>query len=141
MKTTETKSKFIALRAQGMSFRNIAKQLHIALSTCFDWQSKLQGHIDLAQQAEIDAVMEQYKLERNSRLKRLGIVLEKLEKEIEQRDLSDVPTEKLLTMYINGLTAIKGEGVADNTKLAHTYNDLWMFAGENSPELLDAPKA
>jgi len=135
MKPTETKSKFIALRAQGMSFRHIAKELHISMSTCFEWQSKLQGHIDLAQQAELESIQEQYQLVKTSRLKRLGMILDKLEQEIQQRDLSDVATDKLITMYINGLTALKSE--SDNIKLSQTYNDLWLFAKDNPPELLN----
>jgi len=134
MKPIETKSKFIALRAQGMSFRHIAKELHISMSTCFEWQSKLQGHIDLAQQAELESIQEQYQLVKTSRLKRLGMILDKLEQEIQQRDLSDVATDKLITMYLNGLTALKTD--SDNVKLSRTYNDIWLSL-DNPPELLN----
>ena len=51
MKSQETKTEFIALRAQGKTFEHIAKELNISKSTCSAWEKELKTAIaDLKQE-------------------------------------------------------------------------------------------
>ncbi len=109
MESTEVKEKFIELRAQGYSFDKIAKELGKAKQTLVDWSRELQEEIANRKALELEALYEKYYLLKEHRLKRFGETLSKLQKEIESRNLSDVPTDKLLDLQLKYLTFIRDE--------------------------------
>jgi len=109
MESTNTKEKFIELRAQGYSFDKIAKELGKAKQTLVDWSRELQEEIANRKALELEALYEKYYLLKEHRLKSFGETLSKLQKEIESRNLSDVPTDKLLDLQLKYLTFIRDE--------------------------------
>jgi hypothetical protein len=109
MESTEVKEKFIELRAQGYSFDKIAKELGKAKQTLVDWSRELQEEIANRKALELEALYEKYYLLKEHRLKSFGETLSKLQKEIESRNLSDVPTDKLLDLQLKYLTFIRDE--------------------------------
>lgn len=100
MERIETKEKFIELRAKGWSYDKIARELGKAKQTLIDWGRELQDEIANRKAAELEALYEQYYLHRESRIQSLGILLGKIREEIQRRDLSDVPTDKLLDLQL-----------------------------------------
>lgn len=109
MESIDVKEKFIELRAQGYSFDKIAKELGKAKQTLVDWSRELQEEIANRKALELEALYEKYYLLKEHRLKSFGGTLSKLQKEIESRDLSDVPTDKLLDLQLKYLTFIRDE--------------------------------
>jgi transcriptional regulator with XRE-family HTH domain len=109
MESTNTKEKFIELRAQGYSFDKIAKELGKAKQTLVDWSRELQEEIANRKALELEALYEKFYLLKEHRLKTFGATLSKLQKEIESRNLSDVPTDKLLDLQLKYLTFIRDE--------------------------------
>lgn len=109
MESTDIKEKFIELRAQGYSFDKIAKELGKAKQTLVDWSRELQEEIANRKALELEALYEKYYLLKEHRLKTFGATLSKLQKEIESRNLSDVPTDKLLDLQLKYLTFIRDE--------------------------------
>ncbi len=109
MESLEIKEKFIEFRAQGYSFDKIAKELGKAKQTLVDWSRELQEEIANRKALELEALYEKYYLLKEHRLKKFGETLSKLQKEIESRNLSDVPTDKLLDLQLKYLTFIKDE--------------------------------
>ena len=107
MELTATKEKFIEMRAQGYSFDRIAKELGKAKQTLIDWSKELQEEIANRKALELEALYEKYYLLKQSRLQIFGEMLSKIKKEVEKRDLSDVPTDKLLDLLLkyNSLVA------------------------------------
>ena len=116
MESLETKEQFIELRAKGWSFDKIAKELGKAKQTLIDWSKDLQDEIANRKALELEALYEKYFLLRESRLQTFGAMLTKIKKEIERRDLSDVPTDKLLDLLLKYNSQIKEEIVEPTYK-------------------------
>ena len=98
MHTPETKQKFIALRAQGRSYENIAKELNVAKSTLILWSRELRFEIQNQRAIVLDDLHERILGNAQHRISQLNLKLAKLEGELQQRDLSDVPTARLYAM-------------------------------------------
>lgn len=111
METLSTKERFIELRAKGYSYDRIAKELGKAKQTLIDWGRELQEEIANLKALELEALYEQYYLLKESRLKNFGEMLIKIKKELDTRDLSDVPTDKLLELLLKYNTLVKEEYV------------------------------
>ena len=109
MEILETKEKFIELRAKGWSFDKIAKELGKAKQTLIDWSKDLQDEIANRKALELEALYETYYLQRESRLQTFGAMLTKIKEEVEGRDLSDVPTDKLLDLFLKYNNQIREE--------------------------------
>ena len=116
METTELKDRFIELRAKSWSFDKIAKELGKAKQTLIDWSKELQDEIANRKALELEALYEKYFLLKESRLQTFGAMLTKIKKEIERRDLSDVPTDKLLELLLKYNSQIKEEIVEPTYK-------------------------
>jgi len=116
MELLETKEKFIELRAKGMSFDKIAKEIGKAKQTLIDWSKELKDEIANRKALELEALYESYYLLKENRLQTFGIMLTKIKKEIEQRDLSDVPTDKLLDLLLKYENQVKDEVVEPTYK-------------------------
>lgn len=140
MKESSQKSQFVALRAKGLSYRAIAKEMHISRSTVARWQQDLAYHVKIAKQDEIDQLYEEYKLTQLARIKRLGIFLQKVEKELTERDFSDIPTDKLMTMYLNGLQSLSKNDTQANIEreFVSNLNDMTICSNESISILDDA---
>jgi transposase-like protein len=109
MEILATKQRFIELRAKGYSFDKIAKELGKAKQTLLDWSKDLDLEIAQAKAIELETLYESYGLYKEARLKTLGEILGKLKIELDQRDLSDLPTDKLLDLFL------KYEGVVKDS--------------------------
>ena len=93
MKDTETKHRFIELRAKGHSYDNIAHELDVSKPTLLAWGAELSKEISEAKIIELDAILEHFELMKVARVKSLVTFLKKVETELEKRDLSNVSTE------------------------------------------------
>jgi len=109
MELLETKEKFIELRAKGWSFDKIAKELGKAKQTLIDWSKDLQDEIANRKALELEALYESFYLLKENRLQTLGVMLTKIKKELEKRNLSDVPTDKLLDLLLKYESQLKDE--------------------------------
>jgi len=109
MELRETKERFIDLRAKGWSFDKIAKELGKAKQTLIDWSKELQDEIANLKALELEALYESYYLLKENRLQTFGAMLTKIKEEIERRDLSDVPTDKLLDLLLKYNSQVKEE--------------------------------
>lgn len=109
MDKLETKEKFIELRAQGYSFDKIAKELGRAKQTLIDWSKELQEEIANRKALELEALYERFFLFKENRLETFGLMVSKIKEEILKRDLSDVPTDKLLDLLLKYNSQIKEE--------------------------------
>lgn len=130
METLETKKRFIELRAQGYSFDKIAKKLGKAKQTLLDWSKELDQEIAQAKGLELDSLYESYGLYKEARLKTLAEILAKLKKEVDQRDLTDLPTDKLLDLFL------KYEGVVKESLVEPVFRTSREIEEEKEDRLL-----
>jgi transposase-like protein len=98
MHTPETKQKFVTRRAQGHSFEQLAKDLGVAKSTLILWSRELRFEIQNQRVIVLDDLHERLLGNAQHRISQLNLKLAKVEGELQQRNLSDVPTAKLYTM-------------------------------------------
>lgn len=123
METIETKEKFIEMRAKLWSFDKIAKELGKAKQTLIDWSKELQEEIANRKALELESLYEKYHLQKESRLQRFGIILSKIKEEVEKRDLSDIPTDKLLDLFLKYNTKVKEEIIEPTYRTSQELKD------------------
>jgi hypothetical protein len=109
MKTNETKQKFIELRAKGLSFDKIAKELNVSKPTLIEWRRDFSREIESLRLTEFESLAEQYSMVREARIKRLASDLEKIDGELEKRDLEKVSTEKLYSLKYSLIDRLQKE--------------------------------
>jgi intein-encoded DNA endonuclease-like protein len=109
MENHKTKEQFIQLRAQGVSYSNISKEIGKSKQTLIDWGKELEEEIRNLKAIELEAIYEKYFLLKEARLQSFGIVTQRIRQEIESRDFSDIPTEKLLDLFLKYNSIIKQE--------------------------------
>ena len=110
----QQKTKFILLRAKGLSYAKIAKELKVSKSTLTNWNQELHVEIAQAKAMELEALQEQYFLLKEGRIKLLGEQLKAIQEEISDRDLSKVSTERLMELQLKYFGELKTEYVEVN---------------------------
>ena len=123
MEIIEVKQQFIELRAQGWSFDKIAKELGKAKQTLIDWSKEFKEEIGNYKALELEVLYEGYYLLKEARLRRLGEVVNKLSGELQERDLKDLPTDKLLDLYLKYSDKIKEEIVETSFKTSEEISE------------------
>lgn len=109
MKDNETRQKFVEMRGKGMSFRKISKELNIAKSTLMAWSKEHLTEIENLKAIELESLQEQFYMTKKARIELLGGQLERIKLELEQRDYSDIPTDKLFEVFNKILNQLKQE--------------------------------
>jgi len=113
MAKTELHNVWIALRASGLSYRKIARRIGVSRQTQAKWAIKFKDQIQAVKENEFESIKEQLRLVKKHRVVRLSGLLEKLENELEERDISDMPAPSLARIYISLLKAIRDEVEVD----------------------------
>jgi len=116
MKTADEKQRFVELRAKGYSFDRIAKEIGVSKPTLISWVGELELDIANYKAIEREALQEKYHLTRKCRLEALGKELERIKQEVEKRNISDVPTEKLYDLMLRLYDKAKEE--ADEVEIS-----------------------
>ena len=109
MKDTQTQENFIELRAKNWSFDRIGKELKVSKPTLIAWSREFQLEISNMRALELDALQEKFALTKMKRLELFGERLNSLTGELDKRNLTDLPIEKLLDYILKYGTMLKGE--------------------------------
>lgn len=101
-KTIEEQEKFIQLRAQGMSFERISKELNISKPVLLKWSGELYNRVKEAQFFELENIVQKYGVMRKERFevhsKLLNTALQELKERAENNKLKTLSTEKLFQL-------------------------------------------
>jgi len=95
MHSTDTKSRFIELRAKGWSLARIAGDLGVAKRTLVDWNQHAQSEIRALKAVELEALQEKLLASHEAELTQLNDHLQRVESELATRSLEIVSTENL----------------------------------------------
>ena len=109
---SETKLKIVELRAKDYSIVRIAKELGLAKQTVVDTVKEMKDEIASLQAVQLDALYEAEALSVEARIKRLSALLAKLQAELDERSLSDVPTEKLVDLILKTSSTLESSLVS-----------------------------
>lgn len=122
-KTLDERQQFIELRAKGYSFQRISDELDISKPTLIEWSKDDTTNRDIQNQRTllVDDLQERYAITRRHRIELFGQCLQKAKDELSSRDMSDIPTERLVTMVIKLSDTLK----ADETELELVGEAEW----------------
>ena len=94
-KTVKDQEKFIELRARGLSFDKIAKEINVSKPVLIKWNTELSNKISNQIFTQAQSILEQYKLVKLDRLESLSKQLERINQEIDKRDFKDIQIKDL----------------------------------------------
>jgi len=114
--------RFIELRAQGWSYDRIAKELGKAKQTIFNWKGELEGEVQNAKAAYLETLREEYWLTKQAKIELFGGLVKRIHEELEERDLSEVPTDKLMDMLNKLYMSLEKE--AGTTEETYTIREI-----------------
>ena len=107
MHTNEKRRRFIQLRGQGLSYRKIAKELKISMSTVTRWSLNFDVHINNAQIVEFEGLLEEYLMTRQHRTKALATQLNNVTQALVECDFAKQPPHLLMEMQTRLTNEIK----------------------------------
>ena len=109
MTKLDKQAEFIKLRARGLSLRQCGEQLGTNKDTCNKWDRELKAQVAKHKAERLADVYTEYGMYREARIKALGTALNNIDSELSNRNLSDVPTDKLLDFKLKYTEALAGE--------------------------------
>lgn len=109
MKDQETKEKFLELRVKGWSFDRIAQELNTSKQTLIAWSKDLEIEIGNLKAIELEALQEKFYMTKAQRIEVFGEKLKAIKAELDKRDLSKLPTEKVFDLFIKYFNALREE--------------------------------
>ena len=98
MHTPELRQKFVALRAQGWTYTRIQTELAVARSTLYEWSRQLRFELQNERAIALDDLQDRLLGPTQHRVGLLNQKLARVEEELRQRDLSQVPTARLFSL-------------------------------------------
>lgn len=107
--TQQTKLRIIEMRAEGLSYAKIAGELEISKQSVVDIAKESIDHISTLQAVGMEAFFEAERINKRGRIERLTALQARLQEEIEGRDLTQLPTDKLVTLFLKTTDALKNE--------------------------------
>lgn len=106
MLMNEKQKEFLVKRViEGKSYKTISKDLNVASETLHEWADQFMEEIVELRQDYLDQIIEEHKLARTMRIKYLATLYSRLTEELEKRDFSGLPTDKLYNM----ITSVTGK--------------------------------
>jgi len=130
MKDQESKSKFVELRAKGWSFDRIANELEISKRILINWGKELELDIRNLKAIELESLQERFYMRKAQRIELFGEKLQAVKSELDKRDLSQLPTDKLFDLFIKYANALNSEATetvfrgTDPNALDNICNDV-----------------
>ena len=109
MKNANDKENFIALRAEGRSFADIADILKTSKPTLITWSKELSRDIQNARTLRMDELFEKYQVAKAKRVEAFGERLNAILAELDKRNLDEVPTAILLGLALKYGESLKNE--------------------------------
>lgn len=107
----DKQAEFIKLRARGLSLRQCGEALGTNKDTCNKWDKELKVQVAKHKAERLQDVYTEYGMYKEARIRALGTALNNIDTELSSRDLSDVPTDKLLDYKLKYTTALSEEYV------------------------------
>ena len=95
MTDRENIARFVVLRASGWSFNRIAAELNVSKPTLIKWSRQHQFEIANLRATETENLAETIFGSRNGRWQKLAAQLERIEQEMDKRDLKEISATQL----------------------------------------------
>ena len=116
--SNKVKLRIIELRAGGLSYAKIAEAVNVSKQTALEIVRDNLDEVTSLQAMEMEALFDAEKINLRGRVEQLSTLQARLRDELAKRDLSKVPTEKLIALFIKTNQALKEEVYAPDVKSA-----------------------
>ena len=107
MKDNKTKEKFIELRAKGLSYDSISKELSVSKQTLINWSKEFELELSNLRAVELESLCEQYLIKKEKKLEMLSELLEKVKKNLLERDLNDMDSEQIFELFMKLISSLE----------------------------------
>ena len=122
MKSATKKENFILLRAEGLSYTKISKELGLSKSTCHKWEQGFAEQIKKAREERLADLYTLYRIGKEARIKKLGEILNRIDEALAKKDLTEIPAEKLLRLKLEYEDRLQAQHT-DNAEEAETFKE------------------
>ena len=122
MTDRDTENRIIELRARGKSYSTIASELKIGKQTALDVCKKYKEQIATLQALELEQLYEEQRITSQERITAIASLMQRVREEIDRRDLTQVPTEKLIDLYLKQSSALREEIIEPNFQSTEEQN-------------------
>ena len=120
MLINEKQKQFLQLRiVDGKSLRSISETLDVPVHILKEWSVSLVDYLEETRLNEIDQIAEDSGIQSVPHLKNLAKLYRRLKKELDNRDFSGLPTDKLFYIYRDVHDQLKHQMLGDD------YDDDW----------------
>lgn len=114
----DKKRSILELRAKGYSFARIARETGVGKQSAVDICKENEEAIATLNAMELEELYEEQAITSKERITAHATLLSRIRTEIENRDLTEVPTDKLIDLYLKTSSAIKEEIITPNFQTA-----------------------
>lgn len=111
---TDKQRRILDLRARGISYSKIAAEVGVAKQTAIDLCKAQEEAVATLRAIYLEELYEQHRITKEERIAAHASLLERIRTAIQNRDLSDVPTEKLIDLELKLSAALNDEIVEPN---------------------------
>lgn len=119
----DQKERFIELRAKEVPYEQISQEIGVSKPTLLKWGKELEMEINNHRAVELEYLQDKHCVSKRKRLEFYGKQLDSLYEELQQRDLSDISTEKLYDMVMKTVANLKQEETSIRFKEESTLDD------------------
>ncbi|AEN91937.1 hypothetical protein BMWSH_5059 [Priestia megaterium WSH-002] len=119
----DQKEQFIELRAKEVSYEKISKTLGVSKPTLIKWGKELDIEVSNLRALELELLHEKYYVSKKKRIEFFGEQMNKLNSEINKRDLSEISTEKLIELLMKTMSILKQEETEITLKEKRSMED------------------
>ena len=124
-KTEKVKAEVLRLRAEGTSVEEIVERTGLGAQEVVDILAEEQDAITTMQGIKEEAALISYGVSRRERLKKIVSLRNRVEEELDKRDFSDIPTEKLPALLLKINEAIREEVTPPRIISSPLFNNDW----------------
>lgn len=126
--SNKVKLRIIELRAEGLPFAKIAEAVNVSKQTAMEIVKDNIDEVTSLQAVEMEALFDNERVNLRGRVEQLSALQARLREEIANRDLSKVPTEKLIALFIKTNQALREEVYTPDVKTVSEIRDEKMSA-------------
>lgn len=126
--SNKVKLRIIELRAEGLPFAKIAEAVNVSKQTAMEIVKDNIDEVTSLQAVEMEALFDNERVNLKGRVEQLSALQARLREEIAKRDLSKVPTEKLIALFIKTNQALREEVYTPDVKTVSEIRDEKMSA-------------
>lgn len=98
MKDFQKKERFVELRAQGLSFDKISKEINVSKPTLIKWNQEYSKEVANLVFFNSENLIEEFRLLKIHKIEALGRTLSKVLEELSKRNFENVSTKDLITI-------------------------------------------